>query len=167
MAQVIEDIKAGKGWITGVLAFTGVVAGSCTAIFGWEVSKVTAVALVAVCVVLGLSLVIQRSEDRNAKRLQQHIDNAEGQAKTVNDTLKQLTKVVKDTRKDTLRIQLSMYIKDQPDNIDTILKIAEVYFVELGGDWYMTSEFNKWAKSHDIEIPNIIATAILQHKEEL
>ena len=59
------------------------------------------------------------------------------------DSVAQLVETAQETRRDTLRIQLLMIMQSQPDNIDTILKLAEAYFVTLEGDWYMTSEFNK------------------------
>lgn len=59
------------------------------------------------------------------------------------DSVDKLIETTQETRRDTLRIQLLMIMQSQPDNIDTILKLAEAYFVTLGGDWYMTSEFNK------------------------
>jgi hypothetical protein len=46
-----------------------------------------------------------------------------------------------------------MVLSQQPDNVDTIFKLAEAYFVGLQGDWYMTNEFVKWAKNHNIVIP--------------
>lgn len=82
------------------------------------------------------------------------------------DAVDTLINTTNETRKDTLRIQLLMILEHQPDNIDTILKLAESYFVELHGDWYMTSEFNKWAKAHDIEVPNHIYKAIDDNHKE-
>ena len=76
------------------------------------------------------------------------------------DAVKELVDTTKETRRDTLRIQLLMLMKDEENNIDTILKLAQTYFVELHGDWYMTSEFNKWAKKHDVDVPNNIYKAI-------
>lgn len=82
------------------------------------------------------------------------------------ESVKELVETTRETRKDTLRIQLLMILENQPNNIDTILKLAETYFVILHGDWYMTSEFNKWAKKHDVVIPNSIYDAIDNtHKE--
>lgn len=81
----------------------------------------------------------------------------------INETLTKVLDISEDTRKDTLRIQLMMLMRDQEDNIDTILRVAETYFVKLQGDWYMTSEFNKWAKKHDVTIPKNIWGSIKDH----
>ena len=53
-----------------------------------------------------------------------------------------------------------MVMSHQPNNVDTILKLAEQYFVKLRGDWYMTNEFGKWAKEHDVTIPTNIIKAM-------
>lgn len=83
------------------------------------------------------------------------------------EAVDELIDTTRETRRDTLRIQLLMILAHQPDNIDTILKLAQTYFVDLHGDWYMTSEFNKWAKAHDIEIPTYISNAIQEtHKND-
>jgi hypothetical protein len=53
-----------------------------------------------------------------------------------------------------------MIMEHHPENVDTILKLAELYFIKLHGDWYMTNVFNKWAKEHDIVVPAHIYEAI-------
>ncbi len=82
---------------------------------------------------------------------------------TINKNIDKLLEVTEDTRKDTLRIQLLMIMTHDPDNVDTILKLAETYFVKLKGDWYMTSEFNRWAKAHDVQIPDNIWSLMKSH----
>lgn len=76
------------------------------------------------------------------------------------DNLSTILDLAQETRRDTVRIQLIMVLKHQPENIDTILKLAEVYFVELHGDWFMTSEFINWAKAHNVAVPTNIYQAI-------
>ena len=93
--------------------------------------------------------------------------DAERRVNSFKEDVKELISVTQETRKDTLRIQLLMILEQQPENIDTILKLAETYFIDLHGDWYMTSLFNRWAKQHDIEIPSQIYSAIKEtHKKE-
>ncbi len=83
------------------------------------------------------------------------------------DSVDKIAEMTQETRRDTLRIQLLMMIGQNPENVDTILKIAETYFVTWQGDWYMTSEFNKWAKARDVSIPTHIDKAIYNnHKEK-
>lgn len=93
--------------------------------------------------------------------------DAERRVNSFKEDVKELISVTQETRKDTLRIQLLMILEQQPENIDTILKLAETYFIDLHGDWYMTSLFNRWAKQHDIEVPSQIYSAIEEtHKKE-
>jgi len=83
------------------------------------------------------------------------------------EAVDELIDTTRETRRDTLRIQLLMILAHQPDNIDTILKLAQTYFVNLQGDWYMTSEFTKWAKAHEIEIPDGLYQAIAENHKRM
>ena len=82
------------------------------------------------------------------------------------EAVDELIDTARETKRDTLRIQLLMVLANQPDNIDTILKLAQTYFVNLQGDWYMTSEFTKWAKTHEIEIPDSLYRAIAENHKQ-
>lgn len=53
---------------------------------------------------------------------------------------------------DTTRIQLITLIREDPDNTESILKIARHYFVDLSGDWYATALFNDWCAERDIHV---------------
>lgn len=71
---------------------------------------------------------------------------------------------LREIRLDTTRTQMIMLMEHQPQNHDTILKIAERYFCVLKGDWYCTSLFKEWAKKEKIEIPNTIYQATKNHE---
>lgn len=71
---------------------------------------------------------------------------------------------LREIRLDTTRTQLIMLMEHQPHNHDTIIKIAERYFCQLKGDWYMTSLFKDWAKAEDIQIPAQIYQATKDHE---
>ena len=86
---------------------------------------------------------IEESKKEEESKLLKHTEESNRIISDISSSLDDLKKLSLDTRKDTLRIQLLMILEQQPENIDTILKLAETYFVELHGDWYMTSEFNK------------------------
>lgn len=70
---------------------------------------------------------------------------------------------LREIRLDTTRTQLIMLMEHQPHNHDTIVKVAERYFCELMGDWYLTSLFRDWAKRENISIPENISTATKNH----
>lgn len=146
MSGVFEDIKEGKGWIAGVIGFTTIVAGVCTALFNWEIQKVTAVSLVAVCVVLGLSFVIQRAENRNSKRLEDHIKDANKKAEQTNQSLDSIKELLLESSKSTLRIEMTNEMARHPENHDTILRMAQKYFGELDANWIMWDAFYKWVE---------------------
>lgn len=72
-------------------------------------------------------------------------------------------KEIKEIRLDTTRTQLLILLQHEPRNYDTIFKIAHRYFCQLGGDWYMSVEFQKWADSQQIKIPESISKAIAEN----
>jgi carbonic anhydrase len=86
----------------------------------------------------------------------------------LSQNIDKILELSKETRKDNIRIQLLMIMEHQPENVDTILKIAEKYFIKLKGDWYMTNEFSKWAKEHNVTIPAHLYDVIdsNNHEEE-
>ena len=59
---------------------------------------------------------------------------------------------VTNIEKDTTRIQLLTLIKHDPDNAESILKVARHYFVDLSGDWYATAIFQNWCAERDIHV---------------
>lgn len=56
--------------------------------------------------------------------------------------------------KDGLRTQLLLLILIRPDEQTEILRIAEHYFKELKGNWYMTTIFNKWLEDVGVAEPD-------------
>lgn len=68
---------------------------------------------------------------------------------------KRLTSVettVNDIRQDTVRLQLDNLINNDSENIESILNVAKVYFIDMDGDWYMTEKFKKWGNEHDVDL---------------
>lgn len=52
----------------------------------------------------------------------------------------------------TTRLELTSLIAHSPDNVLEIEKVAYHYFVELGGDWYMSQLYTDWATAHNADI---------------
>lgn len=50
------------------------------------------------------------------------------------------------------RMELMNLMRDDPDNIDSVLQVAEYYFIELDGNAYAHAMFEKWAKEHGVAI---------------
>lgn len=54
---------------------------------------------------------------------------------------------------DSVRLQMLVMISDYPTEVQEIMKLAEHYFSDLEGNWYMTSIFNKWLEENKIAPP--------------
>ena len=50
------------------------------------------------------------------------------------------------------RMELTNLIKNDPDNLDAILQVAEYYFIDLDGDAYAHAVFEKWATDYGVAI---------------
>lgn len=70
------------------------------------------------------------------------------------DTKKNVKGKLERLEKDGLRTQLLLLILLKAEEKQEILTIAEHYFKDLHGDWYMTSIFNKWLKEKTIAEPD-------------
>lgn len=73
-----------------------------------------------------------------------------------NQKLDTIIEKVDQAELDAIRGQLLALMSDYPDNESEILKVADYYFNELGGDWYMTGLFTKWADSRGIDVTKIV-----------
>lgn len=160
--SVLDSVKGLKAWVLGAIAFDATITTLLVQIFNVDAVKTTIATTATTIVALAIVWLIYKSESETRAELYKHIEE-ENELKTkLQECMVDNKKMMQDIRKDTLRIQLSNYMKDQPENIDTIIKIAETYFVEMNGDWYMTSEFQKWADSQGIKVPTLIQQSILR-----
>lgn len=55
--------------------------------------------------------------------------------------------------KDALRTQMLVMMSDYPHERQEILTLAKRYFVDLKGDWYLTSLFNGWMEREQVTPP--------------
>lgn len=63
---------------------------------------------------------------------------------TRHDTKKNIKGKLERLEKDGLRTQLLLMILLKGDEKKEILTLAQHYFEDLNGNWYMTDIFNKW-----------------------
>lgn len=66
---------------------------------------------------------------------------------------------VKEIRQDTIRLQLNSLIDGDSENVESILTVAKTYFIDMGGDWYMTEKFKSWGRAHDVDLSDFTFTA--------
>lgn len=69
---------------------------------------------------------------------------------TIKKELTTMKKCYEDTNTRVSRMELMGLIRDDPNNIDAILQVAEYYFIELDGNAYAHAVFEKWAKEHGV-----------------
>ena len=144
---VIDDIKQSKGYILGVIAFATAVGAFLTQVLHYPTDMtLTAVAFVTVGI-LFISWLIEKSEKRSEERLKEHEKEVGKKLNEYDETLKTIVSFCKENQLASLRIEMGNAIVRNPENHDTILKYAERYFIELGGDWVQTDVFFAWAES--------------------
>lgn len=71
---------------------------------------------------------------------------------TIKKELTTMKKCYEDTNTRVSRMELMGLIRDDPNNVDAILQVAEYYFIELDGNAYAHAVFEKWAKEHGVAI---------------
>lgn len=150
---VFDNVKELKGWIAGAIGFDATVTALLVTIFQVDAVKTTIATTATTIVALALVFLIYRSEQRSRKELQNHIEEANEQVKSINTGIDELKDIVKDTAKSTLRLEINEEMGKNPHNHDTILKMGEKYFCEMDGDWYMTNRFLDWAEKENVHLP--------------
>ena len=155
-----EQLSASWKRIAAVIAAVSTVVALVCSVMPWEADKVTAVGMLGGLLILFIGWAIDRQQEYVDEIMESHIKEADKKTKELQDGIVALQKVADATRLDTLRIQLFQYMQYQPDNVDTILKIAETYFCGKGGNWVMETEFLKWSKRRGIDVPSDILAAI-------
>jgi len=58
-----------------------------------------------------------------------------------------------ETKRDICRQQLLLLMAVYPQEKQEILTVAKHYFVDLGGNWYASSIFQRFLKNNEIEAP--------------
>ena len=73
------------------------------------------------------------------------------------DTRKgQLAKILKQLDKnerDSIRTQMLLLMSDYPQDRAELFRLAEHYFKDLKGNWYMTTLFKSYLKANKMETP--------------
>jgi len=77
----------------------------------------------------------------------------------IDDRIDTLENTVNDIRLDTVRLQLDGLMAHDANNIESILSVAKVYFLDMNGDWYMTEKFKQWGREHDVDLSDFNFTS--------
>lgn len=78
-----------------------------------------------------------------------YLDRRDGQ----HDKISEIEKKVKRNEVDNVRLQMMLLMSDYPDEKQEIMRVAEHYFKDLRGNWYMTTMFNNWLVHNNIARP--------------
>ena len=88
-------------------------------------------------IILFIKFLIERHDRKKEREEDKNNDHIES-------TLKKL-------EKDGIRTQLLLLLLMMPEEKKEILTIGEHYFVDLRGNWYMTTLFEKWCKKYGLK----------------
>lgn len=78
-------------------------------------------------------------------------DKKNDDLKEIKDDIKDLQKEMKKSIKDSVRLQLLVLLAMQPEEDKEIIDVAEHYFNDLKGNWYMTPLFYGWCQKRNIK----------------
>lgn len=81
--------------------------------------------------------------------ISKYIDKKSGMAKKIEELEKKAAK----NELDAVRLQMLVMMSDYPHETAEIMRIAQHYFSDLHGNWYLTSMFNKWLENNGIAKP--------------
>lgn len=79
-------------------------------------------------------------------------DNRQGELKGIKKELAAMRNTQDDIILRVTRGELKDLIRNDPDNIDAIISVAEHYFVQLDGNAYAHAMFEKWAAEKGVAI---------------
>ena len=69
------------------------------------------------------------------------------------DKLTRMAKQLAKLERDGCRTQMLVLMSDYPQEKAELLTLAEHYFCDLGGNWYMTSIFKDWLDNNGMQHP--------------
>lgn len=123
-----------------------------------------ATTLAFVAGIIGSATVIAKLYGRyNVKKLEQIREVIKAELATVKEEIgankKQIQGLQDSLQQNniqTARLDLNTAIEHTPHEHESILRLAEHYFLELGGDAWMSGKFRKWAKDESVDISYIV-----------
>lgn len=148
-----EDLITLRNYAIGVVGFATTISAILIQVLHFRAEPtIVCVGAFAIMMLLVVYL-INKAENRNVKRLSVHMDNADTEVKEMRNDLDEIKSLILENGKSTLRIEINEEMLQNPHNHDTILKMAERYFCEMKGDWYMTNRFLDWVEKEHVHLP--------------
>ena len=139
-----EDLISLRNYTLGVVAFATAVSTILIQVLHFRTEPTIACTLAFSCMMLLIVYLIGRAERRNQKILENHITGSDNKFGCFEKKLNSIDEVLTSIQASTLRIELNNMIYRHPENHDTIIKMAERYFCELGQNWVMVDVFSNW-----------------------
>ena len=165
MVSVWDDIKSIKGYLAGVVAFATAIGAFLVTTLHLP-SDVTILTVAGLAVAMGvIGFLVARSENRQSTALREHEHASQEQVEALKSTLTTLADITLENQRSSLRTEMNMAIHFNPDNHDTIIKMAQRYFGELQGDWVETDLFLAWVDEEEkagrpVHVPPQLLTTV-------
>ena len=70
------------------------------------------------------------------------------------DKMDKIEKAIESITRSEYRTQLLVLMKDYPTQTQEILEVAQKYFIECNGNWYMKALFDSWLSYQNLGRPD-------------
>lgn len=80
-------------------------------------------------------------------------DNKKNKYSEIESRLDKIEAALVKNEKDNVRTQMLLVMSDYPQEEKELMTLAEHYFCDLHGNWYMTSIFKNYCARNNIPIP--------------
>lgn len=117
--------------VIGAVTTCGVIAGMFCGLFSWGIGQLD-------------GFVNAKLQDVTAQVVEVQADIT----RQVSTVKQELLGIENESRLGRTRLELTTLIAHSPTNVLEIEKVARYYFVDLGGDWYMSQIYSDWAKQY-------------------
>lgn len=149
----LDDLKSLRNYVLGVTGFATAVSTILIQVFNFRPEPTIACVIAFACMMLLIVYLIGQSEKRQLNHLQNHAQESNQMMSKSDKRLTIIEDILVDVQKSTLRTEICNEIERNPHNHDTIMKMAEKYFVTLKADWYLTNRFLDWAEKEQVKLP--------------
>lgn len=83
----------------------------------------------------------------------QRRDDRKGKGAEISTAIQDIKSRLDKQERDSCRTQMLLLMSDYPEEKAELLLLAQHYFADLKGDWYMSGLFNRWLESNKIGKP--------------